>query len=92
MVELSKGNFPNPFGVRRAPSEPASVISVVKIPRQNLTSQTIPNPPLLSNFLSLFSNGDSPPHPFLHRFLIVLFIGFGSFLCRAFCVNPIRRL
>ena len=29
-VDLSKGNLRNPFGVRRAPSEPASVYSVVK--------------------------------------------------------------
>ena len=35
MVILSEGNFRNPFGVRRAPSEPASVISVVKIPASN---------------------------------------------------------
>ena len=41
VVKIPEGNLRNPFGVRRAPSEPVSVISVVKIPRQNLTSQTI---------------------------------------------------
>ena len=30
VVALSEGNLRNPFGVRRAPSEPASVLSVVK--------------------------------------------------------------
>ena len=35
MVILSEGNLLNPFGVRRDPSEPASVFSVVKNPASN---------------------------------------------------------
>ena len=53
-----------PFGVRRAPSEPVSVISVVKNPASK-SHFTNHNKTLhLSNFLSLFSNGDSPPSYF----------------------------
>ena len=50
-----------PFGVRRAPSEPDTVISVVKNPASNSHFINHNKPPHLSNFLLLFSNGDSPP-------------------------------
>ena len=63
VVAFSKGNLPNPFGVRRAPSEPASVLSVVKkIPRQILILQNTLKHHANHNFLSLISNGDSPPN------------------------------
>ena len=44
-VILSKGNLPNPFGVRRAPSEPVSVFRGLKIPRQILTLENTPKTP-----------------------------------------------
>ena len=65
VVNLSEGNFRNPFGVRRAPSEPVSVFSVVKNPASKSHFINHNKMPHLSNFLSLFSKGDSPPKLFI---------------------------
>ena len=61
-VILPEGNFRNPFGVRRVPSEPVSVISVVKNPASNSHFEKILSKyTTFHHFLSLLSNGDSPP-------------------------------
>ena len=66
VVAFSKGNFPNPFGVRRAPSEPAlSVFGGKKNPasKSHFTKQD--KTTAIIQFLSLFSYGDSPPSYYL---------------------------
>ena len=61
VVAFSKGNLPNTFGVRRAPSKPAPVISVVKNPASNSHFTKQDKTAAIIQFLSLFSYGDSPP-------------------------------
>ena len=46
-----------PFGIRRAPSEPVSVISVVKNPTSIFASQNILKRRTNRNFLSFIANG-----------------------------------
>ncbi len=59
VVNLSESNFRNPFGVRRAPNEPASAASVVKNPASKSHFTNHNKTAALSYFLSLFSNRDS---------------------------------
>ena len=61
-VILSEGNFPNPFRCP-ASSKRAGFRGIRgKKSRVKFSPQkTILYPPLLSNFLSLIANGDSPP-------------------------------
>ena len=58
MVDLSNGNFRNPFGVGRDPSEPASAASVVKNPASKSHFTNHNKTAAFIQFLSLFSNGD----------------------------------
>ena len=95
MVILPEGNFLNPFGVRRAPSEPASAASVVKNPASKSHFKKHLKMPCNRNFLSFIANGDSPPSYLSNPYFVLDAIFFSNTIIfsrqKSFCVGVTER-